>query len=346
MAPGCNLLYNGYTMQKKLIPVGILLALVGTGVLFYMLGASSNRANEDDTSKTVIVDGSKVDLIQRPPIVLPSTDARLRADAIELKPTEVTEDIMFGKSVEGREMHAYRFGNGPKKIILVGGIHGGYEWNTALLAFEMIDYLTADPGRVPSDLEVIIIPVANPDGLHKALGVVDRFNPDEAPDFEYAYEVSPEDIVYASRFNAHNVDINRNFACDRRAVGMWREYPVDAGPEAFSEPEAVFLRDLFLKESPIAALFFHSASNGVYASSCNGDPLPSTMELLSTYSTASGYPKFNDYPYYEVTGDAADWFSSQGVPAITIELSTHNVTEWDKNKAGLNAVFALYSDER
>ena len=71
--------------------------------------------------------------------------------------------------------------------------------------------------------------------------------------------------------------------------------------------------------------------------------MPGTVDLLSAYTDASGYQKFEDYPYYEVTGDAADWLSTQGIPAITVELATHTAIEWEKNRKGIEAMFELYS---
>jgi hypothetical protein len=265
--------------------------------------------------------------------------------------TEVTLDTpdeelyeVIGKSVEGRDIQAYRFGNGEKKLVYVGAIHGGYEWNSALLSYALIDYLKGISDRIPKDLSVIVIPVANPDGLASVVGTSGRFNITNAPKFDYADELSVDDPVVAGRFNANGVDLNRNFNCKWQAEAVWRDNPVSAGSSAFSEPEAAVLRDFLLGEKPEAVVFYHSASNGVYTSFCDGDALPGTVELLTTYSAASGYPRYDDYPYYEVTGDAADWLSTQGISAVSVELETHDVAEWEKNLAGVEAMFSLYSE--
>ena len=50
---------------------------------------------------------------------------------------------VIGKSVVGRNIEAYTFGNGQNQLVFVGGIHGGYEWNSVLLAYKFIDYLKA-----------------------------------------------------------------------------------------------------------------------------------------------------------------------------------------------------------
>src|ERR1035437_10143538 len=39
---------------------------------------------------------------------------------------------VIGKSVQGRNIIAYHYGTGATEIIFVGGIHGGYSWNTEI----------------------------------------------------------------------------------------------------------------------------------------------------------------------------------------------------------------------
>src|SRR5680860_689450 len=47
----------------------------------------------------------------------------------------------LGTSVEGRPLEAYTYGTGKIHLAFVGGIHGGYEWNSVLLAYQFMDYL-------------------------------------------------------------------------------------------------------------------------------------------------------------------------------------------------------------
>ncbi len=262
--------------------------------------------------------------------------------------TEITIDTpdaeiyeVIGESVEGRDIHAFKFGEGEKTLAFVGALHGGYEWNSALLSYALIDYLKGK--ELPEDISVVVIPVANPDGLASVVGTSERFEVTDAPKFNYADELEVTDPVVAGRFNANGVDLNRNFACKWQESAIWRDNEVSAGSSEFSEPESKALRDFFLKETPVATVFYHSASDGVYASFCEGDPIASTLELLSVYSEASTYPTHEDYPYYEVTGDIADWMSTEGMAAVTVELETHDVTEWTKNLAGVEAMLSFYS---
>jgi predicted deacylase len=197
----------------------------------------------------------------------------------------------------------------------------------------MMDYLVANPGVIPANVTVTVIPSANPDGVFKIIGKEERFTQADVP-------VGDDSL---GRFNANGVDLNRNFDCKWKSESMWRGNVVSAGTSAFSEPEARAIRDVVTKNKPVAAIFLHSQSNAVYASECEAGILPETRVLMDTYALAAGYPSVDVFDSYEITGDAEGWLASIGIPAITVELSTHETTEWDKNLAGLKAVLAHYS---
>ncbi|MDZ4226479.1 MAG: hypothetical protein U1C66_03235 [Patescibacteria group bacterium] len=63
---------------------------------------------------------------------------------------------------------------------------------------------------------------------------------------------------------------------------------------------------------------------------------------MNAYATASGYPAVDSFDAYEITGDAEGWLASVHIPAITVELSTHESVEWEQNLAGVMALFDLY----
>ncbi|MBU0801442.1 MAG: hypothetical protein KKA05_10645, partial [Alphaproteobacteria bacterium] len=71
---------------------------------------------------------------------------------------------VVGTSVQGRDITAYHYGTGDTNLLFVGGIHGGYEWNSVLLAYRFMDYLEANPDAIPDSLRITIVPSANPDG--------------------------------------------------------------------------------------------------------------------------------------------------------------------------------------
>lgn len=90
-------------------------------------------------------------------------------------------------------------------------------------------------------------------------------------------------------------------------------------------------------------VFWHSQANAVYASECEAGVLPQTRIVMETYARAAGYPAVLSFDAYPVTGDAEGWLASIGIPAITVELANHTSLEWEKNLAGTQALFELYS---
>ncbi len=247
-------------------------------------------------------------------------------------PTGATP-VIIGKSVEGREIKELTYGTGDTHLLFVGGVHGGYEWNSVLLAYQFIDYLEANPGVVPSNMSITIIPSLNPDGVAKIIGKEGRFALADVP---LTVDSAP------GRFNANGVDLNRNFDCKWQPQSTWRGKVVSAGTAAFSEPEAATLRDFVAKIKPVGVVFWHSQANAVYASECKTGILPGTRDIMNAYSKASTYPAVDTFDAYPVTGDAEGWLASIGIPAITVELATHETVEWERNLAGFQALLAHY----
>lgn len=261
-------------------------------------------------------------------------------------PTPVVEKVVrqnperkvLGKSVEGRSIEAYAYNGGGltsaiKKILFVGGIHGGYEWNGVLLAYELMDYLRDNLDAIPANVQVTVLPNANPDGVYKIIGKEGRFALSDVP---------TTTDQSAGRFNANGVDLNRNFDCKWQPTGTWRSKTVSAGTKAFSEPESDALRDYILQNKPYAVVFYHSQANAVYASQCESGILPATRAIMNTYAKAAGYPAVSTFDAYEVHGAAEDWLASIGIPAITVELKTHESIEWEKNLLGIRALLESY----
>lgn len=255
-------------------------------------------------------------------------------EEIIVAPTSTT--AVIGKSVENRVIETYTFGTGSTSLLFVGGMHGGYEWNSILLAYEMIDYLNTNPEIIPSNITVHIIPNLNPDGLYAATGLVGKF---------VATDITNNDMHSSGRgrMNAHDVDLNRNFDCKWAPESSWRNKTVSAGSAAFSEPEAQALRDYVKLTQPQGVVFWHSLANNVYASECKDGVLPQTLTLMNTYSRATSYGAVPVFDAYPITGDAEGWLASINIPAVTVELGSRTSIEWTQNLAGLKAVLNLYS---
>jgi len=250
---------------------------------------------------------------------------------------EIPEHKIIGKSVEGRDIESFTYGEGEKHLLFVGGVHGGYEWNSVLLAYETMDYLKENIETIPDNISVIIIPSANPDGLYKVTGKEGRF--------AVADVSTNKSVLESARFNSHNVDLNRNFDCKWKPESTWRSKVVSAGAAPFSEPEAKTIRDFVLKNKPEAVIFWHSQANAVYASECNAGVLGETIDIMNAYSTAAGYQAIKSFDAYPVSGDAEGWLASINIPAVTVELQTHETIELERNLKGIKALFSYYSKQ-
>jgi hypothetical protein len=250
------------------------------------------------------------------------------------------EQTVIGTSVSGRPITAYHFGNinatTSDEVLFVGGIHGGYEWNTALVAFETIDYLRVNPNVIPANLKVTVIPVVNPDGLAKIVSTT-------TTTFSAAGITTSASELAAARFNANNVDLNRNFDCDWQSVGKWQNKNVSGGTSAFSEPESLALKNYIESRVLKGVIVWYSAAGGVFSSSCHNGILTETRNLTNVFAKASGYPAHEEFNFYEITGDAVNWLAKQNIPAISVLLTNHTDTEWTKNRAGVDAVLKYFA---
>lgn len=294
--------------MKTIIAI-IILAVISTGIYFLIKKPSVVEVVNEKTNETTEV--------------ATTTESTTKPQTV------------IGKSVQDRDIIAYHYGSGDKEILFVGGIHGGYEWNTVSVAYELIDYIEANPNLLPSGLKVTVVPVLNPDGLYDVVGKAGRFTSVDVPS-------SISDTV-SGRFNANGVDLNRNFDCDWQAKGTWQSATVSGGSKAFSEPESLAMKNYVEKNKPTAVVVWYSAAGGVYASSCHNGVSPETSTLTKTYANASGYKAYNDFNFYEITGDMVNWLAKNNIPAISVLLTNHSDTEWLKNKKGIDAVLNYYS---
>lgn len=311
--------------MKNIIFALIALLVVAAGVYYFV---TDSRAPEP------VVEMSET----TPPPT--ETDTPTVATSTPATPSETTTaeqepTVTIGTSVEGRPIKAYHFGDGEREVLLIGGIHGGYSWNTALLGYELIKWFSADESLIPDDVTVTIIPTLNPDGLQKITGTAEEFTARDVKGTEQA--------KVAARFNANQVDLNRNFTCGWKSEGTWQNRRVSGGTAPFSEPETQALRDYVNEHEPTAVIAWYSAAGGVYASRCEEEILPGTRTLMNTFAQAAGYRAYDEYDYYEITGDMVNWFAQNEIPAVSVLLTTHDATELAKNQAGLRAALQLLS---
>lgn len=244
-------------------------------------------------------------------------------------------DTLVGYSYEKRPIHVHTYGQGEKKLLIIGGIHGGYEWNTIQLCFELMEYFKNTPP--PTGVEVHIIPNANPDGLYELLKMDRQFSASLARRLQKGFKEKGGIHRFKGRFNGNGVDLNRNWGYNWKPKGLVGNVTVQAGDKPFSEPETRALWNYAYKIKPYAVVFYHSAFGAVFSAS-SGPGMKTSRQLSRLYSSASGYPWFREFSAYEVTGDAAEWLSQGGFPTIDIELTDHQNTEFIRNLKGVLAL--------
>lgn len=231
--------------------------------------------------------------------------------ATVLAPTPtVGEGLPFviGTSVGGRPLEVFRFGTGPRELLIVAGIHGGYEWNTIALADELIALLRAEPQRVPLDVTLYLLRAINPDGEARSHG-------------------------YEGRANDNGVDLNRNWPVnwhlDWNRTYCWHYLPITAGDSPLSEPETAAVMQFILDHDFRGVISYHSAALGIFPG--GSPPDTASQRLAVALAAVSGYqypPR--DYGC-EYTGQFADWAVSQGIPAVDVELTNHTDTDFEIN---------------
>ena len=302
--------------------IGVLVVVVLAGGAYMLWGDQRENSTTNDQVDSDASVNLKGDL---------GVDAALES--------ENKDRTVIGTSVEGRDIVAYHYGTGTEEVVLIGGIHGGYSWNTSILGYGIRDYLKANPTAIPSNLKMTVIPDLNPDGLYKLVGTTTPFIRVDAS--------MPVAMTVASRFNVNNVDLSRNFDCGWQPTGVWQNKKVSGGSSAFSEPESRAIRTYLETDHPAGApkavVVYYSAAGGVYASACGAGILPETSAITSSYAKASGYKAYDTFDAYPTSGDIVNWLAKKNIPAISVLLTNHTDIELDKNLAGIKSVLARYA---
>ncbi|MBN1409950.1 MAG: succinylglutamate desuccinylase/aspartoacylase family protein [Spirochaetales bacterium] len=207
---------------------------------------------------------------------------------------------------------AYRFGNGPRILVIMGGIHGE-EVKSVDIVMGLLRSLEQNPSAVPPEMTLYLIPCLNVDAATKS---------------------SPS-WIYHARYNAHCVDLNRNFK-----TGNWKPnivygdkvtYKGLGGKAPESEPETRAIV-AFLKRCQREArdndLLVLSLHQYVRQHERLGRIFPVKERAgdvatyyAQRYRSYTGYKIDYSFNLYEVTGDLVLWAEEQGIAAMDIEVS-------------------------
>ena len=215
----------------------------------------------------------------------------------------------LGYSVEGRPLTVQRFGDGPKTVLLVGGLHTGSEDNTRVIVEQIAVYLSEQPQVIPDSVSVIVVASANPDGT-----------------------------ANGTHTNARGVDLNRNWPSDDWTLDACHPEtgcsPGLGGPQPLSEPETASLYALIESTQPELTIVWHAEAPLVEANEA-----PRAEQYARVFGSAAGYEYIDEWRAYEITGELIDALGQRlGLAAFDVELSMcceMTTDEFNRNLAGL-----------
>ena len=209
----------------------------------------------------------------------------------ELAEDPRVELVALGESVQGRPLVGLRMGSSELPAIRILGLHHGDELSSSELALAIAAALLQSP--LLERWQVWILPTVNPDGM-----------------------------AAGSRYNANDVDLNRNYDF------MWAQ-GFTHGSAPFSEPETRAVRTLSLYTPFVFGLSLHSGAENIgYPWNWSYDDTPDEgrlRELSDRYTDACAVDEFyttNGADWYVTEGDTNDWsLGRQGTWDFTVELS-------------------------
>ena len=200
----------------------------------------------------------------------------------------------IGYSVRGRPIVAHFYGTGPSTVLFTGGIHGN-EPSGVYIMQDWANHLDANAHRIPAGKQIVVVPNLNPDG-----------------------------IATGQRYNASNVNLDRNFpssdwASDITVLGG-KVLPRGGGVNPLSEPETRAIANLTSSLQLRAMISYHSSGALVGA-----NKVADSVAIGQRYATAVGYGTMFYNPEsimgYTLTGEYETWIGEKlGAPAVLIEL--------------------------
>lgn len=217
---------------------------------------------------------------------------------IEPTATPVPQTVAIGRSVRGRTITLVRFGQGERRILVIGGIHGNEAGAPVARAFAA--YLRANPSAIPSGTEIDVLAVANPDGYAKR-----------------------------TRGNANRIDLNRNFASrDWRHLHFGK---LASGKHAGSQPETKAISRL-LKRGYVRVISLHSKGGFTDGGGRGG------VTLARTVAKAAGIKRVNMSRFGRCPGSLGNYCPERypNSAYVVWELSSRKLT--GRVRAGLLAV--------
>jgi serine/threonine protein kinase len=204
----------------------------------------------------------------------------------------------IGRSVQGRELSVGAIGEpADLAVFLVGSIQGDQP-NTRQLVAELSTHFRENSDQIPEGVALYFLPSLNPDGN-----------------------------ASNSRYNANDVDLNRNWGTDDwtsspEVPGHEQGKPGAGGTGPFSEPEtaaaADFISSLRSQTREVFVVIFHSSvrrSKGeVYPGGDN------SLAVAGRYASTADYDVEDEWAEYTTSGEMVTWCAEQGMPSIDVVI--------------------------
>lgn len=229
----------------------------------------------------------------------------------------------IGWSVQNRPLLSIKISDNVNNDELEGkiqfnGCHHGDENIATEINLYFMRYLLDNYGIIPevtslvNHREIFIVPVVNPDGFNAG-----------------------------SRYNAHGVDLNRDYGF------QWFGHGSSTSP--FSQPESRAMRDDYCKYGYTISLDYHSVSQYVnylwdYSTYQVPDYYEEVVMFSVPYSDSSGYDTINGYSWYQTSGSCQDaTYGLFGALDVTIETLQPSDPDQEciKNRGAMMYVAAL-----
>ncbi|WP_203361757.1 M14 family metallocarboxypeptidase [Bacillus sp. REN10] len=233
----------------------------------------------------------------------------------------------IGKSVEGRPIWEIKIGEGERKVHFNGSFHAN-EWITssALMSFvkEYAEAVDQD-GEIEgvssqflfSETALSIVPMVNPDGVELVINGPSKANAQQVMAMNHGLT-----DFSGWKANIRGVDLNNQYPVgweiekERKLPKSpaARDYP---GDRPLSEPEAIVMAELQMREQFDRVLAFHTQGAEFYWGYNNKEPEES-KQLAERFERVSGYEAVH---FIDSHAGFKDWFIQEYErPGFTIEL--------------------------
>ncbi len=255
----------------------------------------------------------------------------------------------IGTSLEGRAIVALKISKNPdtdedEPALLLDGAHHGGELISTELALDAVQQLLEryrrDPAitRIVDNMAVWIVPVVNPDCLHRFVHFSREADRKNARDVDGDGVVRPDE----------GIDLYRNYPVRHGALGeigsrSWPWHSRYRGTAPASEPEVQAMMALAERERFVASVDFHTNATQIlvpYTDPGMTNPEPNEAWTVAEEIAAPLPVQTNGKKYtvsrnlYPVDGTAQDWFRfAHGTIALLIEAPTHNPQPYAKGRA-------------